>query len=134
MSLDLASNSGSFKNILGARGAEAMKGFLVHQGKDCLLNFLNIKQCSLGNEGVTILCRGLRVNRSLLTLNLSGNGLTPKSIDALVKSLPATLVELDLSDNDIRDEGVSTLCYYLYYRHEEHSDDEEDDFHALSKQ
>lgn len=126
VSLSLASNSGPFKNILGVRGAEAISMYLQSAGADCLLNFLNLKQCCLGNEGVSVLSKGLRRNRSLLALNLSGNGITQAVMKQVSKSLPAPLVDLDLSDNDLKDEGLGFLCHYLYYRREEASDDEDE--------
>ena len=126
VSLNLASNSGPFKNILGARGAQAISLYLQSTGSECLLNFLNLKQCCLGNDGASALSKGLRLNRSLVALNLSGNSLTHAVIKQLAKSLPAALVDLDLSDNDLGDEGVTSLCHYLYYRREDASDDEEE--------
>jgi hypothetical protein len=63
------------------------------------------------------LCKGLKVNQSLLSLNLRCNGLTPKSAEVLFRSLPISL--LDLSDNPLGDEGIETICYNFYYRIDE---------------
>ena len=72
------------------------------------------------------LSNGLKRNQSLIALNLSGNNMTHASMKQLVKSFPVTLVDLDISDNELKDEGVAHLSHYLYYRKEEPSDDDED--------
>jgi hypothetical protein len=42
-----------------------------------------------------------------------------KGVEVLVRSLPTSLIELNLSHNDIGDEGVSVICDNLSYRIEE---------------
>jgi len=62
----------------------------------------------------------------LLSLNISGNGFSSKvSCTHLIKNLPPTLIELDLSDNEIGDDGIQIICDYLYNRYVEEAEEEE---------
>ena len=61
---------------------------------------------------------GLQFNSSLLSLNLRGNGFNSKACCSyLIKNLPCTLIELDVSDNEIGDEGIRIICDNIYYRY-----------------
>ena len=42
----------------------------------------------------------------------------------LIKNLPPTLIELDLSDNEIGDDGIQIICDYLYNRYVEETEEE----------
>ncbi len=52
--------------------------------------------------------------------------MTHFALKTLAKSIPLALVDLDISDNELKDEGLGHLCHYLYYRREEPSDDYEE--------
>ena len=46
------------------------------QNKDCKIQYLNLEDNQLGNEGIKILLRGLISNIKLKILNISKNQLT----------------------------------------------------------
>ena len=52
--------------------------------------------------------------------------MTHMAMKTLAKSIPLALVDLDISDNELKDEGLSYLIHYLNYRREEPSDDDEE--------
>jgi hypothetical protein len=49
-------------------------------GQHCVLSYLNLRGCSLNNEGVDLLKDGLIKNESLIELNLSNNGITEQGV------------------------------------------------------
>ncbi len=63
----------------------------------------------------------------MLSLNLRGNGFTSKSCGYLIKNLPLSLIELDISDNNLGDDGVSIICDNLYNRFSEEDEEDEKD-------
>ena len=71
--LCLDSNEGPYKNIVGSKGAEAIKNYLEFMKQHSTLTHLSLKCCNLGNEGLAMLTAGLKANSSLIYLNLRGN-------------------------------------------------------------
>ena len=60
-----------------------------------------------------------------MSLNLRGNGFDAKSCCYLIKNLPCSLIELDISDNEIGDDGVKIICDNVYDRYVEEVEEEE---------
>ena len=69
----------------------------------------------MGNEGlISLSSDGLKFNSSLLTLNIRGNQFSKIGLESLVQNLPSSLVELDLSDNNIKDSGLKIVSNALF--------------------
>lgn len=76
------------------------------------LRELDLGNNNLTDAGIKLLCRGLQDSK-LETLSLRSCNLTEHSSDvlaSLISSASCLLKELDLSDNDLQDEGVKKLC------------------------
>jgi len=75
---------------------------------------LNLKDNSVGDQGVSHLCDALKnVNCNLTKLNLSRNSITDQGVSHLcdaLKNVNCKLTKLDLSSNSITGQGVSHLC------------------------
>jgi len=112
--LNLDSNEGPNKNILGSKGAYSIREYFINKRNSCTLNYLYLKGCSLANEGVIILSEGLRCNQSLIGLNLRGNLFNKKGLIYLIKRAPRSLKELDISDNEIKDKGIIAFSEILF--------------------
>ncbi|XP_041960845.1 NACHT, LRR and PYD domains-containing protein 12-like isoform X21 [Alosa sapidissima] len=80
---------------------------------------LDLSHNDLGDSGVQLLFKGLSSHCKLQTLRLSECTLSEKScgIVATVLQSPNSLIELDLSHNDLRDSGVQLLSTGLYSSH-----------------
>ena len=63
---------------------------------------LDLEQQEIGDAGLEVLAEGLKLNKTLVTLNLTGNGLGPKSIPVLegVIALNKTLKSVILDENE----------------------------------
>ncbi|XP_055019456.1 protein NLRC3-like [Boleophthalmus pectinirostris] len=96
------------------RGCEALASVL---GSQCCLRDLDLSQNPLQDSGLLLLCEGLkRSDCALQTLRLSFCDLFPRSCEALASVLDSeknSLMELDLSNNDLQDSGVKTLSSAL---------------------
>ncbi len=115
--VDLSINS----NPIGSRGCEALSKLCAVPGRGSVLSHLQLSQCSIGNEGITLLSTAASANLciSLKVLDLSENSITSdgtRSLAAsLLKSWP-TLVELNLSKNELESEGVASVLGALVSR------------------
>ncbi|KAL2086396.1 hypothetical protein ACEWY4_017455 [Coilia grayii] len=89
----------------------------VLQGTSSPLRELDMSDNDLQDEGVELLCVGLRHPQcKLQTLRLNQCHLSKASCDMMASVLQGTsspLRELDMSDNDLQDEGVELLCVGL---------------------
>ncbi|XP_076142970.1 NACHT, LRR and PYD domains-containing protein 3-like [Alosa pseudoharengus] len=81
------------------------------------LRELDMSDNDLQDEGVELLCLGLRDPQCKLeTLRLSHCDLSKtscKSMASVLQRTPSYLRELDMSENDLQDEGVELLCVGL---------------------
>ncbi|XP_062397002.1 NACHT, LRR and PYD domains-containing protein 12-like isoform X2 [Sardina pilchardus] len=81
------------------------------------LRELDMSNNDLQDEGVELLCAGLRVPQCKLeTLRLNQCHLSKASCEimaSVLQSAHSHLRELDMSDNDLQDEGVELLCVGL---------------------
>lgn len=109
-SLNLGSCEALHKNKLGkACGAEIQR-YLTLTEVIGVLNFYGtgIIEC------IPEISEGLENNKSLVSLNLGGNYLSPSHITTLIQSLKKTqLLLLDLSDNLISNEGCASIAEIL---------------------
>jgi hypothetical protein len=100
-----------------------------------VLQILSLANCLIGNTGIKSLANGLKYNRSLIDLNLKNNRLTDIDvIKSLVRSLPRYITHLDLSENELKDEGVEVFAKAYYQErpkssiHDGLSSDDDDAF------
>ncbi|XP_063049322.1 NLR family CARD domain-containing protein 3, partial [Engraulis encrasicolus] len=90
------------------------------QGPHSNLRELDMSDNNLYDEGVELLCEGLKAPQcKLVTLRLNGCKFTEKSSKALAEVLqsPNSLTEMDLSGNDLGDSGVQLLSKGLANPH-----------------
>ncbi|XP_072317644.1 uncharacterized protein [Eucyclogobius newberryi] len=100
------------------KACEALASGLDSQ---CSLSELDLSNNPLQDSGVLVLCEGLKKpDCALQTLRLIFCGLSARSCEALGSVLDSetnSLRELDLSNNDLQDSGVQTLCIALKSPH-----------------
>ncbi|XP_064436690.1 NACHT, LRR and PYD domains-containing protein 13 [Mirounga angustirostris] len=80
------------------------------------LTHLNLRRNNLRDEGVKFLCKALsHPDSSLQNLDLSGCSLTAEGCQELANALKHNhnMKNLDLGNNDVRDDGVKHLCEVL---------------------
>lgn len=100
------------RNPIGpGEGARALARLVAeHPG----LRLLDLQETGLLDEGLEILCEGLRGNKTLRTLYLDGSGIRLHGIRALADVLNTTNIRnLYLSVNAFRDEGCLALAEAL---------------------
>jgi Ran GTPase-activating protein (RanGAP) involved in mRNA processing and transport len=75
------------------------------------LTELNIAGNSIKDEGITAICNAVQGNK-LTKLNVAGNNISQVGATAVAAFVAVTggLTALDLSQNDLKDEGVSAVC------------------------
>ena len=99
------------RNFLGAEGAAALAPALAANGS---LTALDLYFNQLNNEGVSAVCEAIQSNKEtkLASLNFGYNGIGPVGANAVATMVAVTggLTALDLSSNNLKDEGVSAVC------------------------
>ena len=78
----------------------------------CSIEHLSLKCCSLGDAFCEVIGPALSANTSLLSLDLSSNQITDEGVCHLARGLRLnrTLLSLGLAGNRVADEGVAALC------------------------
>ena len=74
------------------------------------ITFLNIRQVSLGDKGLAILCRGLKFCMNLRSLNIAKNDISnegAKKFSHVLANLP--IEELDMNTNPISNSGAESI-------------------------
>ena len=66
------------------------------------LKIIRLSHCGINNESMSKLCIGLCNNKSITSLDLSGNNLTPKILDYFM-NCELELRSLNLGDNNLKD-------------------------------
>lgn len=103
-------------NGLNLKSAKLLSD-IIGGSKDakCQLNHIVLKDCSITDQIMKVLCKGLKKNESCTALNLSNNKLGSLSGSHLASILEFTdvLTDLDISWNNIRAEGAKTFVESL---------------------
>jgi len=103
--LDLRSNS------IGPDGTKAIAALCAVRGS---LTSLTLSYNSLKDEGVGAICEAIKSNKEtkIAVLEIAGNSLSPAGAESVVAMAAVTgsLTELTLSDNRLKDEGISVIC------------------------
>ena len=99
-------------NIGGAAGAKHVAKMLGVNGG---LTELSIYGNWVGDEGVGAICEAIKSNKEtkLASLNMGQNSIGPvgaKSVAAMV-AVTCTLIECNLSNNDMGEEGKAPICF-----------------------
>ena len=78
----------------------------------CSIEHLSLKCCCLGDAFCEVIGPALSANTSLLSLDLSSNQITDEGVCHLARGLRLnrTLLSLGLAGNRVADEGVAALC------------------------
>ena len=107
-------------NNISLDGIQIISEYL--ENPNCTLKKLNLNSNYLGDEGCTILSKGIKKNKSLITLNLShnniiyigllniANSLNSKSEDGIYNN---TIKKLDFSRNSIGNQALIEFCEVL---------------------
>jgi len=78
------------------------------------LEYLNLRDCSLGDEGIAFVCDALAISKCpLKVLDLSGNEITAsgaKKVGKLLPLLSKTLAILHIEENEMTSRGVSAIA------------------------
>jgi Ran GTPase-activating protein (RanGAP) involved in mRNA processing and transport len=83
-----------------------------------LIEFLNICGNSIKNEGFILVCKGMNDNHSINSLNISHNEIEEKGIIQGLKYIKSSIKQLtflDISKNNIMNDGVITLTNKLKF-------------------
>jgi len=96
------------------RDMTGIKELAAALGVNGVLTSLDLSSNDLKDEGVSAVCEAIQSNKEtkLASLNMSENRIGPvgaKSVAAMV-AVTGVLTSLDLSFNDLNDEGVSAVC------------------------
>ncbi|NDE14282.1 hypothetical protein EBZ80_05055 [bacterium] len=99
--LDLSVNS------LGSEGAAAVADALRHVP---VLTSLDLSSCEIETEGAMVVAAALPALKRLARLAVASNGMEAAGAAAIVSALPPSVRWLDLSYNQIEDEGVEAVA------------------------
>ena len=96
---------------IGVEGGMVVAGLIPVMGG---LKELNIAGNSIMDEGITAICNAVQGNKEtkLASLNVSFNYISSVGATAVAAMVAVTgsLTALDLTDNNLKDEGVSAVC------------------------
>ncbi|XP_013917095.1 PREDICTED: protein NLRC3 [Thamnophis sirtalis] len=83
--------------------------------KDCQIQRISLAENQIGTKGAKALAKSLKVNRSLLALDLRSNAIGPNGAKALADALKNNqhLLSLNLQSNMIKDKGAAGLAEVL---------------------
>lgn len=87
------------------------------KNKSCTLKKLNLTNNFIGNEGCLIIGECFKYNKSLVSLNLSGNNILDDGIVYIAQNLKSefntTLKKINFRDNSITSKGIMQFCSIL---------------------
>lgn len=111
VSLDLSSHEGLHRNRLGSKGCEPLVKLL---SLNPILAFLNLGGTSISSEGLHMLSRGLKGNRSLVVLSLANNSISGRYFEEFCRVVcTTTLHELSIASNGLDDDDIEPLAAML---------------------
>ena len=103
------------KNNIGIFGLEYIANNL--KNKSCTLKKLNLSNNYIGDEGCIILGDCFKYNKSLFSINLSGNNILDDGVIHIAKNLKseinATLKKINFKNNSITSKGIIQFCSIL---------------------
>ena len=104
----------SFNNI----GKFGLDNIIEHlKKKTCSLKKLNLSYNYLGNEGCSLISESLKNNKSLISLNISGNNILNEGVIAFANNIKSeyntTLKSISFKDNSITSNGIMQFCNIL---------------------
>ena len=114
---DISTIEGSNKNR-NRLTYSGIKDIIQFLSVNLLVEKFNLGGNSIKNEGFAAVCKGLIENKSLITLKLANNEISEKGIIQGLKYIQTPinkLVYLDISRNNIQDEGIIALSEQLKY-------------------
>lgn len=101
-------------NNFGADGGRSLGSMLL---KTCNVEELLLRDCALGDEGISSVCRAIAegAGRRLRVLDLSGNEITARGARALKKCLQGcpVLTQLLIEDNELGSSGARNVASCL---------------------
>ena len=104
----------SYNNI-GKYGLEDIIENLKNE--KCTLKKLNLGYNYLGNDGLSLLGECLKYNKSLISLNVSGNNILNDGLitfaNCIIYKYNQTLQKLNFKDNPINSDGIIQFCNIL---------------------
>ena len=85
--------------------------------RNCTLKKLNLSYNYLGNEGCFLISDSLKNNKSLVSLNLTGNNILNEGVVAFAYNIKSefndTLKRINFKDNSITSNGIMQFCNIL---------------------
>ena len=85
--------------------------------RDCTLKKLNLSYNFLGNEGCALISECLKYNKSLVSLNLSGNNILDEGLilfaNNIISKFNTTLKSINFRDNSFTSNGIRQFCNIL---------------------
>lgn len=97
---------------LSLEGCKKLADFVAGSSR---VRALSLSHNFIGDDGLFVLCQGLKLNASVTSLELPSNNIGNKGVSDLceaVKKNPA-LTQLQLSNNKIGDEGAVSLAEFI---------------------
>ncbi|KAJ8603025.1 hypothetical protein CTAYLR_001576 [Chrysophaeum taylorii] len=98
-------------NTLALSGGAAVASFISTRAPP--LHTLDLRDCSLGDDGFKPIAEALEALGELTHLDVSGNELTPASVGFLPVTVVQRLLTLALEDNEIQNAGSRNLATLL---------------------
>ena len=109
--LNISSVEGTNRNRLTELGVKYIDYFF---NKNEYVETLNICGNSIKDEGFTLICKALNVNKSLQNLNLSNNEIHSIGLEQGLQFITnCKLISLNLSNNQLNDSGIKVLSKSL---------------------
>ena len=85
--------------------------------RSCTLKKLNLSYNYIGNEGCLLIGDSLKCNKSLISLNLSGNNILSEGLvgfaNCIISEFNNTLKAINFKDNSINSNGIIQFCNIL---------------------
>ena len=87
ISLNLGNIENINKNKVGLKAIPSLNEYLK---ASTVLTFLNLRSTLLTDQGLALLCEGLKDNKTLLVLNIAKNDITADGMEPFAETLPTT--------------------------------------------